>query len=309
MRLSDRILSIVVPKHETVATSMPEQETPKPLDPSPPTAIRNPPSVTTPVCSLILCSYNRPKLIVDAIQSIQEQDFEDWELIIVDDASDEFAKGAIIKTAGDDPRIRIIWEAGGTPSPYERATQTRYSVTINRGLQEVRGKYIFYRCDDDALGSRKALSTFVEVFEAHPHLHVLYGRSRSIPYSHDQSNPWNTNASPRPGRIFMDNPYTTIDPDTGRPVDYANWKIGFSDHDMSRWLDHGQVVHRVECLREMPQPWWPVGDPKIDVGDAVFFAKLDKLPNHRPLAVDVVLNLKKYHNKSYGIVGGDPTRE
>jgi glycosyltransferase involved in cell wall biosynthesis len=42
-----------------------------------------------PEISVILCTYNRAKSLNDCIKSVIHQTFENWELVIVDDGSED----------------------------------------------------------------------------------------------------------------------------------------------------------------------------------------------------------------------------
>ena len=47
--------------------------------------------------SIIMPTYNRAYIIERAIQSVIQQTYKDWELIIVDDASDDHTKDVVMK--------------------------------------------------------------------------------------------------------------------------------------------------------------------------------------------------------------------
>lgn len=89
-----------------------------------------------PEFSIIIPSYNHSKYILDTINSVINQTFKDWELIIVDDGSTDNSVD-IIKGIND-PRIRFLTQINHD-APY----------TINRGLKESRGKYIAILNSDD----------------------------------------------------------------------------------------------------------------------------------------------------------------
>jgi glycosyltransferase involved in cell wall biosynthesis len=66
-----------------------------------------------PTVSIILPTYNRSHLVGRAIQSVLEQTFQYWELIVVDDASSDNTEGVVC--GFPDPRIRYIrhqWNKG-----------------------------------------------------------------------------------------------------------------------------------------------------------------------------------------------------
>ena len=68
------------------------------------------PHETTNSFSIIVPTCGRPNLTPRAIQSIQDQLYQDWELIIVDDGSDPPVKESLNKFIEElnDPRIKII---------------------------------------------------------------------------------------------------------------------------------------------------------------------------------------------------------
>jgi len=59
-----------------------------------------------PKISIVMPTYNRAHLIGETIQSIIDQEFQDWELIIIDDASSDGTKELV--EAIPDPRIRYM---------------------------------------------------------------------------------------------------------------------------------------------------------------------------------------------------------
>lgn len=58
--------------------------------------------------SVLMTSYNYESYIKEAIDSVLNQTFEDWELIIVDDASIDASVQIISKAAGSDKRVRTV---------------------------------------------------------------------------------------------------------------------------------------------------------------------------------------------------------
>ena len=93
----------------------------------------------TPRFSIVIPSYNRGYILWKAIQSVQDQSFEDWELIVVDDGStDDTAKvGAQFQ---DDPRIKYVQQSNAGAA-----------AARNRGMAEATGEIIGYLDSDDVL--------------------------------------------------------------------------------------------------------------------------------------------------------------
>lgn len=61
-----------------------------------------------PLVSIVMPSWNREKLIKEAIESLQNQTFRNWELIVGDDGSTDKTKEVIRSIAEVDPRIKLL---------------------------------------------------------------------------------------------------------------------------------------------------------------------------------------------------------
>ena len=57
---------------------------------------------------LIVTSYNYEKYIKETIESVKNQTFDDWELIVVDDASEDMSVEIITKSTDSDNRVRTV---------------------------------------------------------------------------------------------------------------------------------------------------------------------------------------------------------
>ena len=91
----------------------------------------------SPLVSIILPTYNRAAFILETIESIRNQTFKNWELIIVDDGSDDNTEEIICQLK--DERIQFI-KAGRTESK---------GKLINTGIQKASGGlYAFIDSDD-----------------------------------------------------------------------------------------------------------------------------------------------------------------
>ncbi len=108
-----------------------------------------------PLVSVVMTSYNCRQFVREAIQSVQNQTWPGWELIIVDDASTD-GSAELIQDIRD-PRIRLLVN--------DRNMQI--SRSRNRGCEAAAGDYIaFLDCDD--VWKPEKLSKQVSWMEAHP---------------------------------------------------------------------------------------------------------------------------------------------
>ena len=88
--------------------------------------------------SLILPAYNVAPYLGRCIQSILDQDFTDYEMIIVDDGSTDETPRISDEYARRDERIRVIHKANGG-----------LSSARNAGTQAAQGRYIWWIDSDD----------------------------------------------------------------------------------------------------------------------------------------------------------------
>lgn len=95
--------------------------------------------IKSPKISVILPVYNGAKYLRESIESIRNQTFSDWELIIVNDGSNDNSATIAQTISAVEPRIRY----------FEHSQNKGLPCTLNTGLQQIRGKYIARMDQDD----------------------------------------------------------------------------------------------------------------------------------------------------------------
>lgn len=96
--------------------------------------------------------WNGSKTLASAIRSIQEQTFEDWELLVADDGSDDGSRTIIKKISTVDQRIKLVFHGEGRSG----AASAR-----NRALMASTGRYIaFLDVDDQWLPEKLAVQIY-----------------------------------------------------------------------------------------------------------------------------------------------------
>jgi glycosyltransferase involved in cell wall biosynthesis len=101
-------------------------------------------SSTPPLVSIIVPTFNRPQFLRPAIESVLGQTYENWELLIADDGSDEPAR-QVLNALSRHPRITVIWmQHSGIPA-----------VVRNRALERATGDYVAFLDSDDLWDARK----------------------------------------------------------------------------------------------------------------------------------------------------------
>lgn len=198
--------------------------------------------------SCILTSYNRPKGVSEAIASVQSQTYPNWELIIVDDNSNERTKQVLRNLISKDSRLKLI--QSGVKNE-DRHKTVRYATCINLAIPHLTGDLVTYLTDDDIYYPRR-FEKMVKVFLRNPHVHVVYGRQKVVHINN--------------GRVTMK--FT-------RPL------VGVTRHPMSR-VDHNSFMHRRTCFNQV-QCW--DNDPSLWMNaDAAFFRKLVRYWDFCPVA-------------------------
>jgi len=111
-----------------------------------------------PKVSIIMPSYNGQLYINKAIKSVLKQSFNDWELLVVDDGSEEPLADYIKEVYLSDKRIKLI----------ENEKNLGLQRTLNKGLSLASGKYIARLDDDDWWGDQLKLSLQVDLLDTNP---------------------------------------------------------------------------------------------------------------------------------------------
>jgi teichuronic acid biosynthesis glycosyltransferase TuaG len=92
-----------------------------------------------PLVSIITPAFNSETYIAKTIHSVQKQTFTNWELIIIDDASEDNTVSVIKFLALNDPRIICL----------QNQQNSGAATTRNKGLEHARGRFIAFLDSDD----------------------------------------------------------------------------------------------------------------------------------------------------------------
>lgn len=98
-----------------------------------------------PEVSVVVAVYNAAPFLHDSLCSIADQSFENWEAVVVDDASSDDSVRIARGFAARDPRfILVALDRNGGPA-----------VARNTAIERARGRYIAFLDSDDQWLSRK----------------------------------------------------------------------------------------------------------------------------------------------------------
>lgn len=116
-----------------------------------------------PKVSIIMGVYNCQDTVEESIESILHQTYDNWELIICDDASTDGTYEIVLSYTKRDPeRIRLI----------RNEHNQRLAASLNRCLAEARGDLIA-RQDGDDISVPDRLEKQVHFLESHPEYDVV----------------------------------------------------------------------------------------------------------------------------------------
>lgn len=99
--------------------------------------------------SIIIPLYNRESLVLDTLESIKNQTYQNWECIIVDDHSSDNSYHVVQEYIKDEPRFRLLKRPDSLP---KGANACR-----NFGLQVSNGEFINWFDSDDLMPSENLL--------------------------------------------------------------------------------------------------------------------------------------------------------
>jgi len=148
-----------------------------------------------PKVSVIVPNYNHARFLRRRLDSIIGQTFDDFEVVILDDASTDGSQD-VIRLYLADPRVTFRANEANSGSPF---------IQWNRGVQLARGDYLWIAESDD-YAEKEFLATLVPILEEHPQVGLVYCQSWRVD---DQGSPLGTFA------------------DWTENLDTQRWKTGF----------------------------------------------------------------------------------
>lgn len=224
----------------------------------------------------ILTSYNRPKMIQDALKSVADQTHKDYELLVFDDST-----AMDIRKIVSEFSLTEVQVFHTDVSPKTRGSICRLSVNCNAGLAAAKGDLLCFLADDDYYYPRW-FEAAVSFFENNSSKEVAYGR---LWYSDSAKMVF-----PSGGKGIFPGKAVT------KPLDV---------------LDHNQVIHR----RFTPSFRWPEEFKFCTGPDGKYFELIAKSgrPFH-PIEADAAVKRKHSLNlqktiREMGLPAGERLRE
>lgn len=122
--------------------------------------------MSAPMVSVVVPNYNHAPFLRRRMDTILAQTYQDFELILLDDASTDESR-TILSEYTSDPRARVHFNEVNSGGVYKQ---------WNKGVRLSRGKYVWLAESDDYAEPR-LLERLVAVLESDPQIAVAYCRS------------------------------------------------------------------------------------------------------------------------------------
>lgn len=111
--------------------------------------------------TVIMPAYNAGRYIGEAIKSIINQTYKNWELLIIDDGSTDNTVDVILNLKKEEQRIKLI------------SRENRGLVeSLNEGIENAKGNFIA-RMDADDICDKTRLEKQINYLYAHPEVHLV----------------------------------------------------------------------------------------------------------------------------------------
>lgn len=132
--------------------------------------VNGPGEIRNPKVSVLIPNYNYARYLPEAIDSVLEQDFEDYELLVIDDASTDESADIIRSYGIRDARIRF------------RINETNRGMVsnLNDCLEWARGEYMKFLLADDKMVGGGALGKLVQIMDDHPSVRLVWSARQLI---------------------------------------------------------------------------------------------------------------------------------
>ena len=113
-----------------------------------------------PSVSVVIATYNRANFLPETIDSVLNQRFQDFELIVVDDGSTDNSREGLRRY---EPRVRYIYQENHGPS-----------AARNLGVRHAKGAWIAIQ-DSDDLCAPEHLAALHGYVQSHPECGMVFG--------------------------------------------------------------------------------------------------------------------------------------
>ena len=208
--------------------------------------------------TVFTCSFNKPKYVTEAMLSVLNQTYKDFEYIVLENSTDGVTKEVVSKIK--DPRMTVIHEK---INGWRRRKTYPESFLKNKYYPMARGKYILFLADDDLL-EPDCLEEHMKDFENNPDHKANY-HSLKITYLNKRFPDEIMRAERVFGKTWHNGPICRV--------------------------DGGTLMHEKSLLDQLKQPYFRGIWSMAHVSDAYFAKHISNLTNLYP--INKVLHIKR----------------
>lgn len=119
----------------------------------------------SPKISVVMSVYNGENFVSQSVQAILDQTFQDFEFIIIDDASTDKTWGILSQFAEKDSRLRLFRNE-------KNIGPAGFIKNLNAGCKEAKGKYIA-RIDHDDISRKDRFQLQYDFLENNPDIFIV----------------------------------------------------------------------------------------------------------------------------------------
>ena len=141
-----------------------------------------------PLVSIIIPTYNRAAIVTNAIKSVLEQTYQNFEILVVDDGSIDATQSTLAKIK--DKRVKLISASHGGAA-----------AARNIGLKTAQGEYIGF-CDSDDLWIASKLELQINYFKQNPDVDLVFGDVVSLRGKKIETASYFGERKPHAGHVF-----------------------------------------------------------------------------------------------------------
>jgi glycosyltransferase involved in cell wall biosynthesis len=154
----------------------------------------------TPTVSVIIPNYNHAPYLKERIDSVLNQTYQDFEVIILDDCSPDDSR-TVIEQYRENPHVsHIVLNEQNTGNTF---------IQWERGISLAKGRYIWIAESDDVAESQ-LLETLVGQLEQHPDASVAFCHSKLIDAESKVLSEHNSKNPAQPGQVTIDDSKTFL---------------------------------------------------------------------------------------------------
>lgn len=235
----------------------------------------------TPLISVIMPAYNRQATIAYSIESVLNQSYKNFELILVDDASDDATYEIMDFYSRVDNRVKVT----------RNTTNSRSSLIEweprNDGLKLAKGSLISY-LDSDNLWSPDFLKICARSFD-NPEIQLVHCNSRNH-YKDDGQYRLVLEKDQRALVAANDEDLTTV---------YSYAETDDEEAGLSWYIDTNEMMHRASAFRDLTSLWATRHPNRVNINQSQLVRCTYRRHNDQELAERIIAqygikSLKKY---------------